>query len=113
MTGRNLAHCGRTPSQRAAVAAQLVKGEVERVEPTIIQASADLSVSVPYTQLALKLTPATRARVAADEITISEAVKANGLLAAWFAASPEEQAALGAAVGVDVIWDASIKPSLD
>lgn len=112
LTGRNLAHCRRTASQKAAVAAQQVEGEVERTKPTIIQAAADVGANIPYVQLALKLTRATRARVAAGEITISEAAEANGLLAAWLVATSEEKAALGVAVGPDAIWDSAIQPSL-
>ena len=113
LTGRNFAHAHRTASQKAAVAAQQVLGLVERIKPTIIQAAADVGVSVPYVQLALKLKPETLQRVADGEISLLDAVKANGLLAAWLANTPEEQAALGAIVGVDKIWDGVIAPSLD
>lgn len=112
LTGPKLAHAHRTASQKAAVAAQMVKEEVERTKPTIIPAAADIGANIPYVRCALKLTPETRERVAAGEITITEAAKANGLLAAWLASTPEERAAFGADVGVDAVWDAAIKPSL-
>jgi hypothetical protein len=67
---------------------------------------------VPYTQFALRLKPGTRARVAAGELTIAQAAKANGLYAAWVEASPDEKAALGRIVGVDAIWDNMIQPSI-
>jgi hypothetical protein len=112
ITGRNLAHAHRTASQRGAVAAQLVLEEVEHTKPTMIQAAAITGANIPYVQLALRLKPETRARVAAGELTIAEAAKANGLLSAWIAATPTEKAALGVAVGVDAIWDAVISPSI-
>ncbi len=49
-------------------------------------------------------------RIAAGELTLSDAAKANGLLAAWAAATPAEKAALGSAVGVNEIWDSAIQP---
>jgi hypothetical protein len=112
ITGRNLAHAHRTASQRGALAAQLVLEELHRVEPTAIQAAADTGANMPYVQIALRLTPLTRARVAKGELTIPEAAKANGLLAAWEAATLAEKAALGATVGVDAVWDNVIQPTL-
>jgi hypothetical protein len=112
VTGRNLAHSHRTASQRAALAAQLVLEEVEQIKPTMIQAAAVTRVNIPYVQFALRLTPATRERVAKGELTIAEAAKANGLLAAWEAATLADKAALGSAVGVNEIWDRAIQPSI-
>ena len=112
ITGRDLAHSHRTASQRGALAAQLVLEELQRVEPTAIQAAADTGANMAYVQIALRLTPATRARVAAGEFTIAEAAKANGLLGAWITSTPAEKAALGAAVGVDAVWDNVIQPTL-
>jgi hypothetical protein len=110
ITGRNLAHSHRTASQRGALAAQLVLEEVEHIKPTMIQAAAVTRANIPYVQFALRLTPETRARVAAGEFSLAEAAKANGLLAAWIASTPAEKAALGSAVGVNEIWDSAIQP---
>jgi hypothetical protein len=112
VTGRNIAHGHRDPGQRGALGAQLVLGEAHHTKPTILQVAAILHVSVPYVRLALDLQPGTRARVAAGEISLSTAAQANGLLASWIAATPEERAALGIAVGVDRIWDGAIAPSI-
>ena len=110
ITGRDLAHSHRTASQRGALAAQLVLEEVEHIKPTMIQAAAVTRTNIPYVQIALRLTPATRVRVAAGEFTLAEAAKANGLLAAWIASTAAEKTALGAAVGVDAVWDSVIQP---
>jgi hypothetical protein len=112
ITGRNLAHAHRNAHQRAGIAAQLVLGEVHLVKPTITQVAPVAHVSVPYVQLALRLKVETRARVARGELSLIEATKANGLLTAWIASTPEERAALGAAVGVNEIWDHAIQPSV-
>lgn len=113
VTGRNLAHARRNANQKGAIAAQMVKGEVVLTKPTMIQAAHDAGANMPYVQLALKLSPESRARVAAGEITIAQALAANGLLEAWLEATPEVRAALGNAVGIDVIWDQVISPALD
>ena len=46
ITGRNVAHGRRTPSQRAAIAAELVSGEIVFIKPTLKQAAALFGVSV-------------------------------------------------------------------
>lgn len=69
-------------------------------------------VSTPYVQFALRLKQETRARVATGELSLLDAVKANGLLTAWIAATPAEKAALGSIVGVNEIWDRAIFPSI-
>jgi hypothetical protein len=112
ITGRNLAHAHRDAGERAGIAAQLVLGEAELIRPTITQVAPITHVSVPYVQLALRLKVETRARVAAGELSFLQAVKANGLLAAWIASTPAERAALGSVVGVDEIWDCAIEPSV-
>jgi hypothetical protein len=105
INGRNLAHSHRSASERAGLAAQLILGEARLVKPTITQIAPIASVCVPYVQVALKLSEATRNRVVKGELTLADAAKANGLLSAWFSAAPAEKAALGIAVGVDRIWD--------
>jgi hypothetical protein len=112
ITGRNLAHAHRDAGERAGIAAQLVLGEAELVKPTITQIAPAARVSLPYVHRALRLKVETRARVAAGELALLDAVKANGLLTAWIASTPEERAALGAAVGVNEIWDHAIQPSV-
>jgi hypothetical protein len=113
VTGRNLAHAHRTASQRGALAAQLVLEEVAHSKPTIIQAAAVTGANVPYVNFALRLKPETRARVASGELTIAEAAKANGLLAAYLSATKTTKAAFGVAAGINSIWDDVIAPSLD
>jgi hypothetical protein len=110
ITGRNIAHVRRDASQRAGIAAQLVLGEIELIKPTVVQTVAIAHISQPYINFALRLSAETRARLAAGELSLADAAKANGLLTAWLAATPTEQAALGAVVGVNKIWDAAIAP---
>jgi hypothetical protein len=112
ITGRNLAHAHRDAGERAGIAAQLVLGEATLIRPTITQVVSITNVSTPYVQLALRLKTETRARVGAGELSLLEAVRANGLLAAWIASTPAERAALGSAVGVNEIWDCAIQPSV-
>jgi hypothetical protein len=110
ISGRNLAHTHRSASERAGIAAQFVLGEAELVKPTITQIVPVAHVSTPYVHLALRLKAETRARVATGELSLLDAVKANGLLAAWIASTPAERAALGSVVGVNEIWDSAIQP---
>ena len=112
VTGRNLAHSHRSGSQRAGLAAQLVLGEATLVKPTITQIAAVTCVSLPYVQVALKLSQTTRDRVVKGELSLPEAARANGLLAAWLTSTPEEKAALGIAVGVNEVWDRAIAPAI-
>ena len=72
ISGRNIAHSVRSPSQRAGVAAQLVVGEAHLANPTILQASAILHVCVPYIQTALKATAAERADLAGGAVEIGD-----------------------------------------
>jgi len=112
ITGRWIAHASLNASERAAVGAQLVLSEAQLVRPTATQVGAILHVSAPYLGLALKLAPETRDRVAMGELSLTDAAKGNGLVTAWLVATPDERCALGRAVGIDAIWDASIEPSL-
>jgi hypothetical protein len=48
VTGRNVAHAHRTPSQRAGLAAQLVLGEAALIKPTRKQVARLLRVSGPH-----------------------------------------------------------------
>lgn len=112
VTGRDIAHSHRTASARAGLAAQLVLGEVKLIKPTITQVASIARISIPYVRLGLELTQGTRTHLAAGEITISEAARCNGLLAAWLAATAEEKAAFGVAVGVNEVWDEVIAPSI-
>jgi hypothetical protein len=112
VTGRDIAHSHRTPSQRAALAAQLVLGEAKLTKPTITQVVEIVRVSGPYVRFAMRLKENTRERVGDGELPLAAAARANGLLAAWLDATPEEQAALGTAVGVNAIWNCAIAPSI-
>jgi hypothetical protein len=113
VVGRSLAHSHLTASQRAAVAAKLVLGEARLIAPTITQVVPIVHVSTPYVRVALELVEETRARVAMGELlSLSDAAKANGLLAAWLTASPVERAALGTIVGADEVWADAVLPSL-
>ena len=112
LSGHNLVHLHRSASQRGAVAAQLVLEEIEPPKPTVLQAAAITGANIPYVYVALRLTPETRARVAAGKLTLAKAAKANGLLAAWSTSTPAERSRAGAAVGVNEIWDRAIEPSI-
>jgi hypothetical protein len=70
ITGRDLAHRQRSASQRAAIAAALVAGEVVLSHPTLKQAARLAHASVPYTRAALRASPAARARLGSGGRTI-------------------------------------------
>jgi hypothetical protein len=110
--GRFLAHARLTASRRAGLAAQLVLNELRLFKPTIRQATAITHVSPAYAQLALRMQPATRAKVAWGQLNLIQASKMNGLFEAWLTASPDEKAAFGVAVGVNEVWDEAIAPSI-
>jgi hypothetical protein len=110
--GRDISHSHRTPGERAALAAQLTFSERTLFQPTATQAALIVRASLPYIHIARLLKPATRMRVARGELSLIEASKANGLLEAWFSASPEERAHLGSVVGVNQVWDDAISPSI-
>jgi hypothetical protein len=50
-------------------------------------------------------------RAADGELSLPNALKANGLLSAWLDATPAERVALGIAIGVNRIF-ADVRPSL-
>ena len=84
--GRSLRRKPRTARQRAAVAAQLVTGEIVLAGPTVGQAAALTGASVAYTRLALRLDKTGRADLAADRsVTLPAAAKrpAPTILDAW------------------------------
>jgi hypothetical protein len=110
--GRDIAHSHRSAGERGAVAAQLSLSERQLVQPTAKQAALILHASAPYVHIARLLKPATRAKVARGEISLTQAAKTNGLYEAWLLASDEEKAALGVAVGVNTVWDEAIAPSI-
>jgi hypothetical protein len=113
ITGREVfARTNRGASERAGLGAQLVLGEAWLTKLTAAQAAVLTHTTLQNIYAAMHLAPKTRARVAAGELTLAEAAKANGLLAAWISSTPDERAALGVAVGVDKIWDAVISPSI-
>jgi hypothetical protein len=113
LTGRNLAYSNRTASQRAALAAALVAGDAWLVRPTVKQAAALTGVSAVYVHAALKLRATTRDRVAAGELDLSDAARANGLAAAYLDASSDERIAFAKAVGVAELWDDTIVPAMN
>jgi hypothetical protein len=55
MTGYRLARNGRTASQRAALAASIITGEIDFIKPTKKQIAALLGVSTVYVNQALAL----------------------------------------------------------
>src|SRR5262245_20916468 len=84
--GRSLRRMPRTARQRAAIAAQLVAGELYLAGPTIGQAAVLAGASVAFTRLALRLDRIGRADLAADRpITLPAAPKrpAPTILDAW------------------------------
>jgi hypothetical protein len=110
--GRDIAHSHRSAGERAALAAQLIIGERVLCQPTATQVGPIVRASLPYIHIARLLKPATRMRVARGELSLVEASRANGLLEAWFASTPDEKVALGIAVGADQVWDSVISPSI-
>jgi hypothetical protein len=114
LTGRNLAHGHRTPSQRAAVAADLVKGNAVLVQPTVKQAASLAGVCVPYTEAALNATDAERAALRSGELQIAQLkpTPSEVLVTAWNAAANGERVRFAKRVGVGVIFDEAIAPAL-
>ena len=115
LRGRNLAHSPRSPSQRAAVAARLVLGEHQLVDPTILQAAAICRVSPPYIRAALAATAAERAELAGGAVRVVDLLHPSwdcALERAWHAATPQERAAFGVRVGIDELFDGAVVPSL-
>jgi hypothetical protein len=112
ISGRSIAHCSRSASQRAAIAAELALEHVRLERPTIRQAAVLLGVSVPYVHLALHLSDEARERVVTGAVSLSDAAKANGLATEFLAASPEVTVAFGRTVGTAMLWDGAIEPAL-
>ena len=109
-TGRELAHCHFSASERAVIAAWLVQERIHLVKPTIRQAAALAGVSVPYVQAALRLDVKVLTRVALGEVSLVDAERGNGLIAAYLTASADGKIAFARAVGTDKIWDEAISP---
>jgi hypothetical protein len=72
LTGYALARNGRSASQRAALAASIILGEIEFIKPTKKQIAALLGVSVPYTNQALALNPVQRGLVREGYTTLAQ-----------------------------------------
>src|ERR1700722_11865355 len=72
MTGYRLARNGRSASQRAALAASIILGEIEFIKPTKKQIVALLGASVPYTNQALALNPFQRGLVREGYVTLAQ-----------------------------------------
>jgi hypothetical protein len=96
ITGHELARMHASASKANATAAQLLLDERRLVHPTFGQAMAVANGCSVNMRNAMPLTPETRARVADGEISLSAALKMNGLFVAYLAAPPEEQAVLKA-----------------
>jgi hypothetical protein len=112
ISGRSIAHCSRSASQRAVLAAELVLERVRLERPTIRQAALLAGISIPYVHLALRLSDEARERVAVGAVSLSDAAKANGLATEFLAASPEVKLAFGRTVGTAALWDDVIEPAL-
>ena len=114
LRGRRLAHLRRTASQRAAIGAWLVLGEVAVERPTIRQASALAKVSVPYLRRALRASEQERRALAGGRRKVGDLPPARDreLERHWQAATPEERQAFARRVGVAALWDDAIVPSL-
>ena len=113
IAGKSLAHRRLSPSQAAAVAAQLVLGE-RSIEPTFEQAAAIVGACTANARRAARLTPALREQYAADGDRKSlprppAAPKPKpDLTSAWNAASPAERVAFGRTVGIDRVWSREV-----
>ena len=71
-TGYALARNGRSKSQRAALAAQIIAGEIELVDLTQGQIAKLVGVSRPYITAALELDPMRRRMMARGYLKVSE-----------------------------------------
>jgi hypothetical protein len=106
-----------TPSQRAGVAAQLIRGE-RRL--TSAQACAVTRANGGYVSIALQATPEQRAELACGYGSIQElrrgripANPAAALVRAWNECSNAERVEFANRVGVARVWDECIAPALD
>jgi hypothetical protein len=114
VSGRSLAHRRRTAGERAAIAAQLVCGELHLIEPTISQAATLAGASVSYTRIALEAPAEQRAKLAAGSQPITDLLHSaqdRELDQAWATATSEARAAFGRR-HVAELWDHAIAPSL-
>lgn len=76
LTGHTIARNGYSASQRAALAAMIILGEVEFVKPTHKQIAKLLGVSTVYIDRALKLDPTRREWVADGLLQLTQFQKA-------------------------------------
>ncbi len=88
-----------------------MRGELILGAPTIKQAAALLSVSVPYIHEALSVTASERAQIAAGQMCISE-LPATALLREWSASKPTARKRFGKLVGADELWKDAVEPAL-
>jgi hypothetical protein len=72
MTGYRLARNGRTASQRAALAASIITGEIDFIQPTKKQIATLLGVSVVYVNQALVLNRFQLALVREGYVTLAQ-----------------------------------------
>jgi hypothetical protein len=94
LTGRTIARNGRSASQRAAIAARIIAGEVEFTNPTKRQIAELLHVSIKYVDRALDLDP------------ISRHMMADGLLQLTRIQPSDNQLLRTVmAAGVDRVWN--------
>ena len=104
-----------TKSQRAALAVAVIRGEAG-LRPTLGVVSKALEVSVPYIEVAMKLSPEQLRQLRRGELTVSKTKSAPDapkppttmadVVAWWLTASETEHAAVVGSVGVTSAWDA-------
>jgi hypothetical protein len=95
VTGINLARGHRSPSRRAAVAAQLVLGEIEIIKPTLKQACGMTGANREYARKLLHADHSVRLNVEAGVISITDAFPTD-----------DELLHLAREVGVERLWQA-------
>jgi hypothetical protein len=76
VTGYCISRNGRTASQRAAIAARIIAGEVEFTKPTKKQIAELLHVSIVYVDRALELDPISRHMMADGLLQLTQFRKA-------------------------------------
>ena len=111
VTGRHLAHSPKSASQRAAIAAQLVLGELVLVNPTIVQAAESAGICVPYVRVALNATAAEREALLSGDLTVPKVCRT--LAVEWKVASMDERIRFVRCIGAESIFDTAIVPALD
>jgi hypothetical protein len=72
LTGHKLARNHYSKSQRAALAASVILGEVDLTKPTHKQVAKIFSVSIPYIQKASALSPLERAKMRGGYLEMTE-----------------------------------------